>query len=358
VVKVLPFTGGLGKGSGWAKAGDMASSTFGSGLKWAIKQPSIGIALGLWVLFSVAAIALSGGHIPLEIPGVNAAPPMNTVIRSSVNLIILLLLMGLVALIARRRAVPDLAGRAPERRLALRETIWMWVYGAIVLLAGQAAGRHFFGEGIGLHLNGSLFGATRVQSPAELYAWAAYNGVFLALIPYVAFRMRGYSREALNLRSANWKNDTLIIFVLMGTGLLFELMGPNMFQLTRHQQMVGGLLTFGLHLAGTDLPIMIFIYAILLPRYARLASPATAYLLGAASYPLTHVFEYWTRYDSVTHGAISVIFVFLTFFPPGLVKSYLTMRTGNAWVHMWGFHAISPHVMVDTRLVVRDLNIW
>jgi hypothetical protein len=39
------------------------------------------------------------------------------------------------------------------------------------------------------------------------------------------------------------------------------------------------------------------------------------------------------------------------------MKSFLTMRTGNTWVHMWAFHAITPHVMVDTRLVVRDFNI-
>ena len=49
--------------------------------------------------------------------------------------------------------------------------------------------------------------------------------------------------------------------------------------------------------------------------------------------------------------------VCLTFFSPGIVKSFLTFRTGNAWVHMWGFHAIAPHVMVDTRLIVYDLNI-
>jgi hypothetical protein len=52
-----------------------------------------------------------------------------------------------------------------------------------------------------------------------------------------------------------------------------------------------------------------------------------------------------------------VIVVFLTFFPPGVMKSFLTMRTGNAWVHMWGFHAISPHVTVDTRLIVADFHI-
>jgi hypothetical protein len=32
-----------------------------------------------------------------------------------------------------------------------------------------------------------------------------------------------------------------------------------------------------------------------------------------------HIFEYWTRYDSVPHALLSVIFVLLTFVPPGLM---------------------------------------
>lgn len=62
-------------------------------------------------------------------------------------------------------------------------------------------------------------------------------------------------------------------------------------------------------------------------------------------------------FDSISHAVFSIIMVFLTFFPPGLMKSFLTMRTGNAWVHVWAFHAISPHVTVDTRLIVRDFQI-
>ena len=54
---------------------------------------------------------------------------------------------------------------------------------------------------------------------------------------------------------------------------------------------------------------------------------------------------------------LSVIVVFLIFFPPGVMKSFLTFRTGNAWVHVWAFHAMSPHVTVDTRLIVRDFHI-
>ena len=286
-----------------------------SRIKYLLRQPSLWIALVVWFLLSAAAILLCRNGVPLDRPELAATPPITDVLNNSVGLF------------------------------------------SIILLAGRFIGQHYFGEGIALHLNGCLFGATHLQSPGALYAWAAYNGIFLALLPYLIFRWRGYSHQALNLRSANWKNDALIIAVVMLIGCAYELAGPNIFQLTPHQQLVGGALSLLLHLCGTDLPIMIFIYAILLPRYARLFSPSVAFLVGAVSYPLMHVFESWTRYDSLDHAAISVLFVLLTFFPAGLMKSFLTFRTGNAWVHMWGFHAITPHVMVDTRLIVHDFNI-
>ncbi|MGC1782652.1 MAG: hypothetical protein WA708_09050 [Acidobacteriaceae bacterium] len=334
----------------------MPVKPFRACLLHAVRQRSLWIALLLWVLLSLATIALCHGKVPL--PGLHARPPAAQVIAGSVTVVIFLILIGIVALIARRRPWPNLAERAPDRATALRETIWLWIYGALVIFAGRWIGLHFFGGGIALHLNGSLVGPSRVQSPIEVYTWAAYNGFFLAFIPYLVFRLRGYSREALNLKSSNLKNDTLIIVVVLAIGCAFDLSsGHSILQLTPHQQLVGGLLSFVLHLFGTGLPIMIFIYAILLPRYFWLVSPMTAFLLGAASYPTMHIFESWTLYDTLPHAMISVAFVFLTFFPAGLVKSYLTMRTGNAWVHLWAFHVISPHVTLDTRLVVNDFHI-
>jgi hypothetical protein len=325
--------------------------------KYLVRQPSLWFALVIWCLLSATAIVLCRNGVPLDRPELATIPPITDVLNNSVGLFSIILLIGIVSLLAGHRPFPNLAERAPERVIALRETLAMWIYGAVVLFAGRVIGQHYFGEGLGLHLNGCLFGATRIQPPAAVYTWAAYYGVFLALLPYLIFRWRGYSRQALNLRSGNWKNDALIIAVVLLIGCAYELAGPNIFQLTRHQQLVGGALSLVLHLCGTDLPIMIFIYAILLPRYARLFSSPVAFLVGAVSYPLMHVFESWTRYDSLYHAAVSVIFVLLTFFPAGVMKSFLTFRTGNAWVHMWAFHAITPHVMVDTRLVVHDFNI-
>jgi hypothetical protein len=330
---------------------------FGSKLSYLVRQRSLQVALLLWVLISVGALWLCHGTMPLQI-GPVPVNPTGQVIFSSIALVFLVLEAGLVALITRRRPWPELAERAPEHRVALRETIFLWIYGGVVLLAGRFIGIHYFGEAIAMHLNGSLVGATRVQPPNEVYTWAAYNGILLGLVPYIVFRLRGYSNQQLNLKSSNLRNDVIVILVVLAIGCLLDLkLGPNITQLTRHQQIVGGLITFVVHMFGTDLPIMIFIYSVLVPRYARLASPITAFLLGAASYPAMHVFESWTRYDSLSHSVLSVIVVFLFFFPPGIMKSFLTMRTGNAWVHLWGFHAISPHVTVDTRLIVRDFDI-
>jgi len=33
------------------------------------------------------------------------------------------------------------------------------------------------------------------------------------------------------------------------------------------------------------------------------------------------------------------------------------VRTGNAWVHLWAYHAIAPHVVSDTRNIVRFFSI-
>jgi hypothetical protein len=36
-----------------------------------------------------------------------------------------------------------------------------------------------------------------------------------------------------------------------------------------------------------------------------------------------------------------------------MMKTVITLRTRNAWVHAIAYHAIPPHVVVDTPLVVK-----
>jgi hypothetical protein len=333
----------------------------GQGRSWfasMLRERSFQIAALLWVAASFAVFPLSGGKLPLNRPALANFSVTFQVIASTVALAFTLLQMTVVYFLTRRRTVPDMAGRAPVAVVARREVWLLWAYGALVLLAGRWIGLRLFGEGIGLHLNGSLFGMTRMVSPREVWVWAFYNFVFLAVIPYVIFRARGYSRDALNLKSSNLKNDTLVIVVIMAMGIALDLLGGGFLKLSGHQMLLGASLTFVTHLLGTGLPVMIFIYAILFPRYLKLTgSPVATVLLGGVSYAIFHVFEYWTLYDSLPHALLSLIFVLLTFVPPGLMKSYLTLRTANAWVHLWGYHAITPHVTADTPMVVKIFNI-
>ncbi|HXZ12098.1 MAG TPA: hypothetical protein VEG64_06875 [Candidatus Sulfotelmatobacter sp.] len=323
-----------------------------------LRERSFQIAVVLWAAGSYAVFPLSGGTLPFNRPGMAGSSIERQVIFPHVVLAIFLILLAVIYLLTRKRAIPDLAARAPNVPMAVRETLALWGYGAIGMVLGRVIGMKVFGEGIGMHLNGSLFGATRVQSPAEVWTWAVYNFMWFAVVPCIVFCARGYSREALNLKSTNLGNDTLVIVVVLAIMLALDLSGGSLLKLDPHQILVGGAISFVMHLLGTGLPVMVFIYAIMMPRYARITrSAAATTILGAASYAAVHIFEYWTVYDSVPHAILSVIFVFLTFMPPGLVKSYLTLRTGNAWVHLWAFHAISPHVTGDTPNIVNVFRI-
>jgi hypothetical protein len=70
-----------------------------------------------------------------------------------------------------------------------------------------------------------------------------------------------------------------------------------------------------------------------------------------------HLVEGWSLFKTPNDTALSLIFVLLTYFGPGMIKTFITLRTGNAWVHALGYHAVAPHVVVDTPLIVRAFGI-
>ncbi|HEX7341210.1 MAG TPA: hypothetical protein VF269_02935 [Rhodanobacteraceae bacterium] len=324
-----------------------------------LRQRSLWIAVVLWVMGSLVVFPLSDGHLPFDWPQLAHASMPLKVLMPQGTVIAFIVLIGIVYWLTRRRAIPDMSARSPSASTAKRELLVLWIYIGIVMAVGQIVGRKLFGEGIAMHLNGALFGATRVQPPPEVWTWAIFNFVLLAAAPYAVFRLRGFSHEALNLRSTNLRNDTLVIVVVLVLNSLpvyFQHVG--IFAVSVRQAIIGGGLSFIINLLGTCLPVMVLVYAIMMPRYAKLThSKTTLWLLAAVSYPTLHLLEYWTVYNSVTNGLLSVIFVYLTLFPAGMVKSFLTLRTGNAWVHVWAFHAIYPHVIVGTPLIVKDFGI-
>jgi hypothetical protein len=59
---------------------------------------------------------------------------------------------------------------------------------------------------------------------------------------------------------------------------------------------------------------------------------------------------YWYAYP--------IIFLLFLYLGPGMFKTFLTLRTGNAWVHVWAYHALAPHTIADTPLIVKIFHIF
>jgi hypothetical protein len=183
--------------------------------------------------------------------------------------------------------------------------------------------------------------------------------VVFAVAPYLYFR-RHYTSTELNLHSTNRRNDTLLIFIVLTIESAFELsvFDKSILDLNANQVLLGAPLSFAVFFIGTVLPTMVLIYAILLPRYFKLTGSAiSTVLLGGLTYAAMHIVEGWSAFDSPRNTALSLIFVLLTYVGPGMMKSMLTLRTGNAWVHAISYHAIAPHVIVDTPLVAKVFGI-
>ncbi|MGH9774822.1 MAG: hypothetical protein ACRD50_07725 [Candidatus Acidiferrales bacterium] len=318
----------------------------------ALRQPVVLLGIAVWILFSVAIPFLAQGVFPFDqvMPKAPYAVRVGSFILGPAISFIFIVVTGLVT----RRRKLNIAGRAPNPGMAMRETLGLLAYGAAVLIAGQFVGHAVGTHGIGLHLAGSMFGLSDTVTPREAICWSLYNFVFYGLLPYWFFRRRGYSAEQLCLKSSNLLNDTLLVAIILAIGLAVDLPGAAIWRLNAHQLAAGAALAFVLSFFGTALPIMIFLTCILVPRYFRLTgSPAAACVLSGLTYASLHLAEYWTRYDSPAHAALSVVCIVLFFGGPGMVKGYLTLRTGNAWVHLWGFHVFWPHVSGDTPIFVK-----
>src|SRR5207248_66232 len=159
-----------------------------------------------------------------------------------------LVLIAVVYALTRRRVVPDVAARAPERATALRETLWMVGYAVAALLGGLVLGLALGWHPFSFHLVGPLYGTDE--------------------------------------------------------------------PVTR----LGAPLTFAVYFVGTVLPTMVFIYCVLVPRYLRLTgSTATTVILGGVTYTLLHCFDGWLAFDTPSAVALSVIFLFLQYFGPGMI---------------------------------------
>lgn len=268
----------------------------------------------------------------------------------------------IILFITRRYSKKARQMEKPERSIAKRELGWLLAYFVGVQLFGVLVG-HLLGQhAISFHLAGSMYGTHDHIGLAEMLTWSGYNFLFYVIVPILYLVKRcGYSLRQLNIISTrNVRRDILVIVIVLCIETFIQLAGASdaILHLSLHQILVGGLLAFLFNFFGTALPTALFIYALLFPRYqAVFKSPVLIIVLGGLTYMAAHMFESWMIFTSLGAFAVSLGALFLQYFMPGVIKSVLTYRTGNPWVHLWAYHAIAPHVVLDTPHFVESFDI-
>jgi uncharacterized membrane protein YqjE len=324
-----------------------------------VPPPAAQIAIAAWIVAHGVVLLIAGGRLPFDRPALAGIPFDLQVAAPTIGMIEVFFLMAVVYWMTRKRVIPDIAARAPPRNVAARETLVLIVYAVAGQVGGWIVGPALGFRPFSFHIAGTLFGCSASVPQGEVLTWAFYNFAVFAVIPYLWFRKR-YDAVQLNLRSLDRRNDLLVIVVvcLVETAFEFATLDRGVFRLNARQLLVGAPLTFVLFFIGTVLPTMVLIYSILLPRYLKLTGSATTtVLLGGLTYALMHVVEGWSSFDTPRDTVLSLIFVVIGYLGPGMIKSYITLRTGNAWVHALGYHIVAPHVIIDTPLIVRAFGI-
>jgi hypothetical protein len=324
-----------------------------------LAEPSVRITVIAWLAANLAVVLLARGHLPFRRPLLHDTPYATQLLSPNLAMLEVLALIAVAFALTRTRVIPDVAARAPQPAVAVRETLALVGYAIAGLAGGYLVGTALGFHPISFHLTGTLYGTTAPVTRAEVGVWAAYNFAVFAVVPYLYFRRR-YSTTQLNLHSTDLRNDVLVIVVILAIESVVELTGFSsaILHLGLGQVALGAPLTFAVYFVGTVLPTMVFIQCVLVPRYLRLSgSTATTVILGGVTYTLLHCFDGWLAYTTPSAVALSVIFLFLQYFGPGMIKTVLTLRTGNAWVHVWAYHAIAPHTLADTPLIVRIFRI-
>jgi hypothetical protein len=303
---------------------------------------------------------ISLGHLPLNASSLAEPPAVSRVLSTDAMFVEVFGLMVIVHLMTRKRTVPDLRERVPGLRLARAEMLVVIGYGVLAMFGGFVLGRSMGWHAFSFHLDGMVIDTAQPVTVPEALSWAGYNLVIFAIVPLVAFRRR-YSSEQLGLRSSDRRGDLVLVIVILVIESAVQLsvaQAPTVFSLAPRQILIGAPLTFVICFAGTVLPTMIFIYCILVPRYLRLTgSVTTTVILGGVTYAMLHFFDGWTNLASPSDTVISLAYLLLFYTAPGMFKTFITIRTANAWTHVWAYHAIAPHTLLDTPMFVRIFGI-
>lgn len=226
--------------------------------------------------------------------------------------------------------VPD----AP--RAAVRRDTWgLLGYLALVVLGGWALGLPTHLASVGLH------DATRhewaQQTPTSVVAWATYYGA-LGVVGPLAWAYRRGDRAATLLlrfrRPAVW-----VPYCLIGAALTIVGTAGTGFY---HAGWRAHAITVVVFSFGTFLPVMVLIQALIAPRLVALSRSWSLGVVAAGLvYGAYHLGEFYLTWSTPSHAILSICWAYqFAYF--GVLKAVTTLRTGNAWIHIFNTHV--PHL--------------
>lgn len=315
------------------------------------------LAIAGWGVAHLLTLVIARGYLPFDRPLLEGSSFAVQIVAVDLAMLEVLALIALVVWLTRHHAPPRIVERLPAGTDAARDVRMLLAYGALALLGGVALGQALGTDPISFHLAGTLFGSHDhdLASRTEALTWAGYNLVAYVAIPLLVFGRRS-SPDALLLRSHDRWNDLLVIGVVLLMESAFQLVALSVAitGLSPSQLLIGAPLTFALYGIGTVLPTMIFVQALLVPRYLALTGsvPATV-IVGGLTYAAMYFPEAWMTLTSLGNATLSLLFLAFVYAGPGMVKAVITVRTGNAWA----YHAVAPHTLIDTPLIVRIFGI-
>lgn len=266
---------------------------------------------------------------------------------------VMLVEVGIILLLTRSYRNRPHQLEHPDKKTAKLELAGLVGYLVFIQLFGLLVGKLLGWHAISFHLAGSMYGTTDMVGWSEIYTWMGYNFAAYVMLPLLYFwKVKRYSLTKLNVISnKNVRRDIALILAVLVIEVGIQLSGVSnaILHLPWQTGVTAGLTAFVVNFFGTALPTAIFIYALMFPRFvAVFRSPILVIVLGGLTYTFVHLFDYWVVMTSVGAFAASMGGLFLQYFMPGVIKSVLTYRTGNPWVHLWAYHAIAPHVILDT----------
>src|SRR6516162_4610626 len=125
-----------------------------------LRHRAVQVAAVLWIIANAVLLLLANGALPFDRPALAGTPFAQQFAMPTLGLIEVFILMAVVYALTSRREIPDIAARAPERRQAARETVWLISYAALGQAGGWIVGPAFGYRPFSFHIAGTLVGCS------------------------------------------------------------------------------------------------------------------------------------------------------------------------------------------------------